>query len=42
MGYQTLKQIWNEHVRQPRNDIRTNNYIHKNKSKEAYINRNVR
>jgi len=42
MEVQTLKQIWNNNVKQSGDDIYTNNYIHKNKSKESQINRNVR
>ena len=36
MEVQTLKQIWNDYVKQSGNDIYTNNYIYKSESKEAH------
>jgi len=36
MEVQTLKQIWNDYVKQSGDGIYTNNYIHKSESKEAH------
>ncbi len=36
MEVQTLKQIWNDFVKQSGDDIYTNRYIHKSESKEAH------